>query len=45
MTRRLQVMSTITVAWFNFKLDYILFIFNDDDGGDGILRIGPFVLL
>ena len=24
MTRRLQVMSTITVAWFNFKVDYIL---------------------
>ena len=23
-TRRLQVMSTITVAWFNFKVDYIL---------------------
>ena len=24
MTRRLQVMSTITVAWFNFKVDDIL---------------------
>ena len=23
-TRRLQVMSTITVAWFNFKVDDIL---------------------
>ena len=23
-TRRLQVMSTITVAWFNFRVDYIL---------------------
>ena len=25
-TRRLQVMSTITVAWFNFKVDDILSI-------------------